>query len=96
MGYAGHGKNISIVVKGVDDFFSLRYHFYNILIINKMKSAKSGVLKLFFGLGCREETIDEISERFGITRERVRQIKEKGMRRLRQESRNNLLKAYLG
>ena len=65
-------------------------------VLSTLDKRESKIIKLFFGLGCREETIDEISERFGITRERVRQIKEKGMRRLRQESRNYLLKAYLG
>ena len=50
----------------------------------------------FFGLGCSEMTLEEIAEEFGLTRERVRQIKEKAIRRLRQSSRSKGLKAYLG
>ena len=41
-------------------------------------------------------TLEEIGDKFGLTRERVRQIKEKAIRRLRQNSRNKLLKSYLG
>jgi hypothetical protein len=41
-------------------------------------------------------TLEEIGDKFGLTRERVRQIKEKAIRRLRQSSRSKLLKTYLG
>jgi RNA polymerase primary sigma factor len=41
-------------------------------------------------------TLEEIGDRFGLTRERVRQIKEKAIRKLRQKSRSDLLKSYLG
>jgi RNA polymerase primary sigma factor len=41
-------------------------------------------------------TLEEIGERFGLTRERVRQIKEKAIRRLKSPSRSKLLKGYLG
>lgn len=41
-------------------------------------------------------TLDEIGERFDLTRERVRQIKEKAIKRLKHTSRSKLLKAYLG
>ncbi len=54
------------------------------------------IVKLFFGIGCQEMTLEEIGERFGLTRERVRQIKEKAIRRLRHVSRSKLLKTYLG
>jgi len=54
------------------------------------------IIKLFFGIGCQEMTLEEIGERFGLTRERVRQIKEKAIRRLRHTSRSKLLKSYLG
>ncbi len=54
------------------------------------------IIKLFFGIGGQEMTLEEIGERFGLTRERVRQIKEKAIRRLRQQSRSKLLKSYLG
>jgi RNA polymerase primary sigma factor len=54
------------------------------------------IVKLFFGIGDMEMTLEEIGEHFGLTRERVRQIKEKAIRRLRHSSRSKLLKAYLG
>ena len=54
------------------------------------------ILRSFFGLGCQEKTLEEISEEFKLTRERVRQIKEKAIRRLRHSSRSKNLKAYLG
>ena len=54
------------------------------------------IVKSFFGIGCQEMTLEEIGERFGLTRERVRQIKEKAIRRLKMPSRSKLLKGYLG
>ena len=54
------------------------------------------IIRLFFGIGCREMTLEEIGERLGLTRERVRQIKEKAIRRLQQTSRSKFLKTYLG
>ncbi len=54
------------------------------------------ILKLSFGIGIPEMSLEEIGEKFGLTRERVRQIKEKAIRRLRNTSRSNLLKSYLG
>lgn len=54
------------------------------------------IIKMFFGIGCQEMTLEEIGDKFGLTRERVRQIKEKAIRRLRQGSRSKLLKSYLG
>ena len=54
------------------------------------------IVKSFYGIGCQEMTLEEIGERFGLTRERVRQIKEKAIRRLKMPSRSKLLKAYLG
>jgi len=54
------------------------------------------IVKLFFGIGVQEMTLEEIGEKFGLTRERVRQIKEKAIRRLRHTSRSKLLKSYLG
>lgn len=54
------------------------------------------IIKLFFGINCQEMTLEEIGEKFGLTRERVRQIKEKAIRRLRHSSRSKLLKTYLG
>ncbi|GAB4286772.1 MAG: RNA polymerase sigma factor RpoD/SigA [Marinilabiliales bacterium] len=54
------------------------------------------IIKLFFGISVPEMTLEEIGEKFDLTRERVRQIKEKAIRRLRHTSRSKLLKSYLG
>ncbi|MEQ8522006.1 MAG: sigma-70 family RNA polymerase sigma factor, partial [Vicingaceae bacterium] len=55
------------------------------------------VIRLFFGLGSNHGlTLEEIGSKFDLTRERVRQIKEKAIRRLRHTSRSHLLKSYLG
>lgn len=66
--------------------------------LSTLTERERDVIKLFFGLGEYPHglTLDEISVKFDITRERVRQIKEKAIRRLRHTSRNKLLKAYLG
>lgn len=58
---------------------------------------EADVLKLYFGLdGKRQMSLDEIGIRFDLTRERVRQIKEKAIRRLKHTSRSKMLKTYLG
>jgi RNA polymerase primary sigma factor len=54
------------------------------------------IVRYFFGIGVQDMTLEEIGDRFGLTRERVRQIKEKAIRRLRHTSRSKLLKSYLG
>lgn len=54
------------------------------------------IIKSFFGIGCQEMTLEEIGERLDLTRERVRQIKEKAIRKLKQPSASKLLKTYLG
>ena len=54
------------------------------------------ILRLAFGIGLPEMSLEEIGEQFDLTRERVRQTKEKAIRRLRNTSRSNLLKTYLG
>ncbi len=55
------------------------------------------VLKLFYGIdGNREISLEEIGSKFDLTRERVRQIKEKAIKRLKHNSRSKLLRAYLG
>ena len=54
------------------------------------------IIRYFFGIGCSEMTLEEIGEKFDLTRERVRQIKEKAIRKLRQSSRSSILKSYLG
>ena len=53
-------------------------------------------IEAFFGINQPEMTLEEIGEKFNLTRERVRQIKEKAIRRLRHNTKNKLLKSYLG
>ena len=59
-------------------------------------TSRAGQRYAYFGIGCSEMTLEEIGEKFDLTRERVRQIKEKAIRRLRHSSRSKLLKSYLG
>ena len=54
------------------------------------------IITAFYGIGQPEMTLEEIGAKFGLTRERVRQIKEKEIRRLRSNTKNKILKAYLG
>ena len=54
------------------------------------------IIKSFFGIGCQEMTLEEIGERLDLTRERVRQIKEKAIRKLKKPSASKHLKTYLG
>ena len=64
--------------------------------LSTLSSREREIIKSFFGIGCQEMTLEEIGERFGLTRERVRQIKEKAIRRLKSPSRSKNLKGYLG
>ena len=58
---------------------------------------ESEIIRYYFGLnGTRPHTLEEIGEVFGLTRERVRQIKEKAIKKLKNNYRNKLLKSYLG
>ena len=58
---------------------------------------ESQVVKLFYGIGMQHAlTLDEIGDKFELTRERVRQVKEKAIKKLRQNSRSKLLRSYLG
>ncbi len=54
------------------------------------------IIKSSFGIGVEEISLEEIGEKFNLTRERVRQIREKAIKRLRTTNRSNLLKQYLG
>lgn len=66
-------------------------------ILNTLTPREADVIRLYFGLsGQHSLTLEEIAERFDLTRERVRQIKEKAIRRLKHTSRSKLLKNYLG
>jgi len=63
----------------------------------KLSAREAEVIKLYFGLDVDEPlTLEEIGEKFNLTRERVRQIKEKAIRRLRNTTRSKELKKYLG
>ena len=65
--------------------------------ISTLTARERDILLYYFGLeGNFPLTLDEIAEKFGLTRERVRQIKEKALRRLKQNHRNQILKKYLG
>lgn len=64
--------------------------------LNTLSEREKKIIICFFGIDCQEMTLEEIGDKFGLTRERVRQIKEKAIRRLRQNSKSKLLKAYLG
>jgi len=63
--------------------------------LNTLPSKESDVLKLFYGIGhSRAHTLEEISMKLDMTRERVRQIKDNGIKRLRHNSRSKLLRTY--
>ena len=64
--------------------------------LSTLTERERDIVKYFFGIGAQEMTLEEIGEYFGLTRERVRQIKEKAIRRLRHSARSKLLKSYLG
>ena len=65
--------------------------------LSTLTDREKDVVMLFFGIGMQHGlTLEEIGAKFDLTRERVRQIKEKAIRRLRHNSRSKLLKAYLG
>ena len=65
--------------------------------LSTLTEREAEIVKLFFGIaGCQEMTLEEIGDKFGLTRERVRQIKEKAIRRLRQSNKCKNLKGYLG
>ena len=64
--------------------------------LSTLTPREKAIVKHFFGIGVPDMTLEEIGNKFGLTRERVRQIKEKAIRRLRHRSRSKLLKSYLG
>ncbi|MDP2363207.1 MAG: sigma-70 family RNA polymerase sigma factor [Ignavibacteria bacterium] len=74
---------------------SLKTEIKNVLTILPEREAE--VIRLYFGLSEESSmTLEEIGEKFNLTRERVRQIKEKAIRRLRHNSKSKILKSYLG
>ena len=65
--------------------------------LNTLPQKESQVIKMCYGIGEKHPmTLEEIGQAFDLTRERIRQIREKGIRRLRQTSRNKVLRTYLG
>ena len=65
--------------------------------LSTLTQREAEVIRLYFGIGVEHSlTLEEIGEKFDLTRERVRQIKEKAIRRLRHTSRSKGLKSYLG
>jgi RNA polymerase primary sigma factor len=65
--------------------------------LNTLSEKERSVINLYYGIGMNHGlTLDEIGDKFDLTRERVRQIKEKAIRRLKHPSRSKLLKSYLG
>lgn len=65
--------------------------------LSSLSPKEKDIINMFFGIGYKQPlTLDEIATKFNLTRERVRQIKEKALRRLKQNHRNQILKKYLG
>lgn len=73
---------------------SLQEEIYRALQL--LSGREREVIEAFFGIGQPEMTLEEIGYKYGLTRERVRQIKEKAIRRLRHNTKNKLLKSFLG
>ncbi len=73
---------------------SLRAEIANALLM--LNERERNIITAFYGIGEPEMTLEEIGNKFGLTRERVRQIKEKAIRRLRSNTKSKILKAYLG
>ena len=73
---------------------SLRAEITNALQL--LSERERNIITAFYGIGQAEMTLEEIGTKFGLTRERVRQIKEKAIRRLRNNTKSKILKAYLG
>lgn len=64
-------------------------------VLEQLTPRERDIIKMFFGIGCQEMTLEEIGAKFNLTRERVRQIKEKAIHRLRGQK-SQLLISYLG
>lgn len=64
--------------------------------LSTLTKREADVIRYFFGINAPEMTLEEIGEHLGLTRERVRQIREKAIRRLKHSSRSSLLRQYLG
>lgn len=100
---ADEDNNMYDVLKGEENltpeagliFDSLRMEIER--AIATLTPREADVIRLYFGLnGKHPYTLEEIAEQFDLTRERVRQIKEKAIRRLKHTARSKILKTYLG
>ena len=65
-------------------------------VLDVLTEREQDIIRMFFGIGESEKTLEEIGDTLGLTRERVRQIKERAIRRLRQSKKIRILKTYLG
>lgn len=65
-------------------------------VLDVLNDREQKVIKAFFGIGMQEMTLEEIGDKYNLTHERVRQIKEKAIRRLRYNTKSKTLKTYLG
>ena len=66
------------------------------LALTQLKDREQNVLKAFYGIDEPEQTLAEIGDRYGMSRERTRQVREKAVRHLRSKTTNRLLRSYLG
>ena len=73
---------------------SLRAEIENAL--KTLSTKERSVIEALYGINSPEMTMEEVGEKYGLSRERVRQIKEKAIRRLRNNTNNTMLKSYLG
>ena len=64
--------------------------------LKTLNDRERNIVEAFYGINQSEMTLEEIGDKYGLTRERVRQIKEKAIRRLRHNTKNKYLKSYLG
>ncbi|MFN9939976.1 MAG: sigma factor-like helix-turn-helix DNA-binding protein, partial [bacterium] len=81
--------------RDVEHIESLRKEIERSLTL--LTERQSEVLRLFFGIGVNQPvSLEDIADRFNLTRERVRQIKDKAITKLRSTNRSKVLKTYLG
>ncbi len=64
--------------------------------LKTLNERERNVIQAFYGINQPEMTLDEIGQKYGLTRERVRQIREKAIRHLRKNTKSKALKTYLG
>jgi RNA polymerase primary sigma factor len=68
----------------------------NAVLVKVLKDREVTVLRECFGIGCHEKGLEEIGDRLGLTRERVRQIRERSIEKLRDSGNAKILMKYLG